>query len=241
LIVKQSVFLFFILFIFCGNIFADYYDQPQISIEGSSLRYEGVINAEGFIKIKSAIKKAKNDIQWIYINSAGGQIDISMDMGLWVFRNGLNVRVQNVCLSSCANYIFPAGKKKVIEKNAIVAWHGSAIQKNLNSLEIKQIDNALASIDDPAEREKEKNKIIKDYSQYISAMKLKQENFFNKIGVNQDITVIGQSEKYNVKNYWAMSVEDMNKFGIMNVIAPDDYPKSEVSKYSQVTHIKVIE
>ena len=160
-------------------------------------------------------------------------------MAVWVINNSLNVEVNNVCLSSCANYIFPAGKTKVIKENSIVAWHGSAIQDSLSNPPLDQIEKMLAYIDDPQEKENEKNKIIKSHKNYIDRMRKKQEKFFKKIGVDQSITVIGQSEKYSVKNFWTMSVNDMAKFGITNVIAPDDYKDIVTSKSDQITFIHI--
>ena len=51
-----------------------------------------------------------------------------MKIGLWIFDHELDVIVDELCFSSCANYIFTAGKNKIIEKDAIVGWHGSEQQ-----------------------------------------------------------------------------------------------------------------
>ena len=49
-------------------------------------------------------------------------------IGEWVFDHQLDVIVDELCFSSCANYIFTAGKNKIIGKDAIVGWHGSEQQ-----------------------------------------------------------------------------------------------------------------
>ncbi len=224
-----------------GKVYSDSFDEPQVRIEGSKLFYEGLLSIGGFDKIKDEIKKSNQKIKWLHINSAGGEIDVSMDIGLWVFNNDLNIRVYNVCLSSCANYIFSAGKDKVIEKNAIVAWHGSAMQDSLNDLPSDQIENILSQIEDPQEKKEERKKIINSHKKYMANMKKKQENFFETIGVDQRITVIGQSGNYKVNNFWSFSVKDMEKFGIANVTAPDNYTESQVFKSGKIVLLKITE
>ena len=48
-----------------------------------------------------------------------------MLIGEWVFDHDIDVIVEELCFSSCANYIFTAGNNKTIEAEAIVGWHGS--------------------------------------------------------------------------------------------------------------------
>lgn len=64
------------------------------------------------------------------ISSGGGEINAGMKMGYWVFDNQIDVVVNGMCMSSCANYIFPAGHRKIINNGSIVAWHGSALQES---------------------------------------------------------------------------------------------------------------
>ena len=239
--IKQITFLLILCLISSSGIYADQDDQPQVTLHGSTIKYDGILNEAGFNEIKSAYRKANRNVKWLYVNSPGGEINISMDIGFWVFQNHLNIRVQEKCLSSCANYIFTAGINKVIEKNAIVAWHGSAFQESLGSLTEDEINEALISIDDPIEKKEARKRLIDQYNDYLSKMKKKQETFFKSIGADQNITVIGQSRKYNVKNFWVLSVDDMAKFGILNVKAQNYHPEKIASEYSQVTYIKLKE
>lgn len=238
---KQISFLLFLILVCFNEIHASQNDRPIINLIGKAIKYEGVLNEEGFNKIKLLMQEANRDVKWLYINSPGGEINISMDIGFWVFQNHINVRVQEKCISSCANYIFTAGKNKVIDKNAIVAWHGSVLQESLASLTENEINEALISIDDPIERKEARKRLIDQHNDYLNRMKKKQESFFKSIGADQSITVIGQRREYNVKNFWVLSVDDMEKFGILNVKARNYHPEKIASKYSQVTYIKLKE
>lgn len=46
-------------------------------------------------------------------------------VGRWVRDMGLVVEVDVICFSSCADYIFPAGRARVIRADAFVGWHGN--------------------------------------------------------------------------------------------------------------------
>ena len=41
---------------------------------------------------------------------------------------GLVVEVDVICFSSCADYVFPAGRARVIRADAFVGWHGNERQ-----------------------------------------------------------------------------------------------------------------
>ena len=239
--IKRIAFLLILILISYNRIYADQDHQPQVTLHGSTIKYDGILSEEGFNKIKRTFLKANRNVKWLYINSPGGEINISMNIGFWVFQNHLNIRVQEKCLSSCANYIFTAGKNKVLEKNAVVAWHGSAVQESLSNLTEDEINEALISIDDPIEKEEAKKQLVAQHNDYLDRMKKKQESYFKTIGANQGVTVIGQSPKYNVKNFWILSVEDMAKFGILNVKAQKYNPEKVASKYSHVTYLKLKE
>ena len=54
------------------------------------------------------------------VTSSGGDITLGMELGEWVFRNGLDVEVVDHCFSSCANYVFTAGKAKYLNPDAVL-------------------------------------------------------------------------------------------------------------------------
>ncbi len=237
----KIIFVFLVL-IFSGKIYASFNGEPNVYREGANLFYEGILSFDGLKQIKQKAKKNKSEIEWLVINSAGGEVGVGMDIGLWIFDNGLNVRVSDGCLSSCANYVFPAGKEKIIDDNAVVAWHGSAPQSDLDSpLEenqnfLAQIDGHLKTIKDPVKREEEKNRLLKDTNKYMIDTISKQKSFFNKIGIDGNIAIIGHDVKYGVEDFFFLSVEDMAKFGVKNIIAPVDYPKTDVSRFNKKGH-----
>ena len=61
----------------------------------------------------------------LVIRSPGGFAAPALDIGEAVHAHGLDVDVDRYCLSSCANYVFPAGRQKRVSGPAAVGWHGS--------------------------------------------------------------------------------------------------------------------
>jgi hypothetical protein len=233
---KGIIGVLFLLLAFSGRAYAAMDSVPQVKTAGRDLFYEGRLLPDGLERLKAAFGKSSGPIDWLVINSGGGEIGISMDIGLWVHSNGLNVKVVNACLSSCANYIFPAGKHKVISANAIVGWHGSAIQE---SFDLSAMDEYLNSVEDPRKREEIKRKLLVDHEKYIANMKQKQRAFFETIDVDEALTVVGQSKKYQADDFWFLSVEDMARFGVNQVTAPENYPETDVSRFFTKGHSMV--
>ncbi len=60
----------------------------------------------------------------IVLQSGGGDVDAALDMADRVLEKQATVVVYNVCFSSCANYLFPAGVRKIVLPHSFVGWHG---------------------------------------------------------------------------------------------------------------------
>jgi hypothetical protein len=61
----------------------------------------------------------------LVVSSSGGDTVPGRRIGQWVHDMGLMVEVEKICFSSCANYIFPAGRGRVIRADSFVGWHGN--------------------------------------------------------------------------------------------------------------------
>jgi len=60
----------------------------------------------------------------LVVNSAGGEVRPALAMAHLIRARGLNVIVDGFCASSCADYLFVAGKSQQVHSNSIVLWHG---------------------------------------------------------------------------------------------------------------------
>ena len=202
--------------------------EPVVVAEQKTLRYTGEITSDGVSRVESLLA-AHPDIRILEINSTGGSIDRGIDLGLLVFRHGLDVHVTgSMCMSSCANYVFTAGRRKVIEPGAVVVWHGSAIQKGLfafKNADISFIPDEFRRGPNWLERLYARLYSRWKWSQLARSVKRRQAEFFKLIRVDPEVTVFGQT--HGCKCQWTLSPEDMTAFGIKNVSAYPGYGTQE--------------
>ena len=112
-----------------GVIWYDYDPNPAtITVEGSTISFVGDIESQTYRDFLFAVRGKEDQITAIRINSSGGTTDEGILIGEWIFDHEIDVIVEDLCFSSCANYICTAGRNKIIEEDAIVGWHGSEQQ-----------------------------------------------------------------------------------------------------------------
>ncbi len=90
-------------------------------IDVKTVSFKGVITDTEF---KNFEKVFDEDVEVLIVNSGGGETMAAIEIAEVIYDAELEVRVQQVCASSCANYFFTAAKKRVIE-NGIVGFHGN--------------------------------------------------------------------------------------------------------------------
>lgn len=178
--------------------------------EADHVIYRGMMIEEAVDEVAKLLQKHGDSINWLAIESPGGDVMIGMDLGELVFEHGLDVKAVNTgCHSSCANYVFTAGRRKVIVEGATVTWHGSAIQRSWNIPMRVQPRTGLS-----LQRE-------------LEQIRERQKAFYERIGVDARITIVGHD--LNCNCVWALSAEDMARFGLDGVEVPEDYHQTVAS------------
>ena len=226
-------------------IWLDYEPNPAtITVEGSTIIFDGDIELETYRAFLFAVRGKEDQITTIRINSPGGFTDEGILIGEWIFDHELDVIVDELCFSSCANYIFTAGKNKIIEKDAIVGWHGSEQQDNfiaagygisLEELYRRTYDEMEEWGEIPSGESKEE--FIESLMMAEEYDKSDEPAFLDKIGINLYLMNYGllpdQFDYYMVEQHafggWTFSIEDMAKFGVDNVTyqGEGDYPSKK--------------
>ncbi len=210
-----------------------WYDSnpATITVEGSTIVFDGDIEDSTYRDFLVAVRGKEGQITAIRINSPGGITDQGMLIGEWIFDHELDVIVEELCFSSCANYIFTAGKNKIIGKDAIVGWHGSEQQElfiaagngiSREELYGRKYDEMIEQGDLPAGTTK---KWFVEHMMADRYGEADEPDFLEKIGVNLYLMVYGflpgQFDYYYNEQTefggWTFSIEDMAKFGVDNV------------------------
>lgn len=237
-------YLLTILFLFIcsgASVLAETENNPRageaaIKVEGTTVSYVGQISESNVERFLRAVDGKKVSV--LIIASSGGEVNAGMKMGEWVFDNHVDIVVDRMCMSSCANYVFTAGRSKTINKNAIVAWHGSILQETGMSDEDVRAETIKGYNKLPEDERKKIDveavigQTLKQIREYRVSTKARQEQFFRKIGVDEYICRIG-NEKYGARDFFVLSVKDMARFGVRDVHAPEDYDKTDLTSFRQ--------
>lgn len=176
--------------------------EPSITVQGHELVFVGPITRQAVSRVRDSL--AGGTLTSLSIDSGGGDVEAAMEIGALVRDRRLDVRVRGACLSSCANYVFPSGRKKFIVRGSVVAWHGSPAH-------LQHQDVQGRGSQDPA---------IRRFNEDLAR---RDAEFMRSIGVDPHVSWFGKLPPFNVPNFYALTTADMASFGITQVSAPQDY------------------
>jgi hypothetical protein len=178
--------------------------------DGDVVVFDGYLNVQNGEKLIGELRALKT--RRVVFTSPGGLTEVGRRVGTELFDQGIDVEITGACDSSCANYIFPAGKRKFINRGGIVRWHGNSSQKDfrervLCGRSISSFSGETWSVSEAT----------------IAASKESQMEdlaFYRHIGVDDYIARVGQEPDFLGRNF-TVSIADMALFGIRNVTAAD--------------------
>jgi hypothetical protein len=174
-------------------------DKPAWRVEavGDAVLFTGRIERRSVDEFLRALRDHPG-IQRLVITSGGGQVAAALDMGEAIHVRQLDVEVPVACLSSCANYIFPAARHKRLGHRLAVGWHG-----NITHVLYTQLTGA--------------SNWSEDMMQGARELARREARFYPRIGVDGFVCWFAKIAPYNVDNYYTVSVRDMARFGIRDV------------------------
>jgi hypothetical protein len=204
----------------------------QVRLRGERIEYSGPITAEAVAGVFDVYQSAQPKPTLLLIQSQGGSADAGMRLGAWMRNHDLDVAVDTFCFSTCANYVFTAGRMKTLAPHASLMWHGGVTQQ-LPLEEIEGVlDQTLADMDAPDREEllrrRSRAELIQQLQDSVDVLIARETAFFRKIGVDQRITILGhlyerellQGEGYYMG--WDYSLQDLAKLGVGNIRVKDD-------------------
>jgi hypothetical protein len=154
-----------------------------------------------------------------------------MQLGSWVFDNGLDVEVDTYCFSSCANYVFPAGRTKVLASRASLMWHGGVTQPITRTELEAVLGDTLDHMDELEEHalleQRSREELLQQLDHSRVDLVARETRFFQKIGVDQRITMLGHLYERELLqgegNYtgWDYSLEDLARLGVRQIRVRD--------------------
>ena len=221
-------------------------DRATLTIEGSTVVMGGGIDVGFYEQFLAVVRGREDEITTLRVNSGGGVTDEGIKLGAWIFEHNVDVVVDGLCFSSCANYIFTAGRNKTIMADSIVGWHGSEQQDEhiarglgITAEELlgREYDMSASDWGETPSPEGRRSFVEETLADRPAAVR-EERAFLERIGVSVDALVYGflpdQFEGYYVNaseqvTGWTFSIEDMASFGIDNVTyaGDGDYPSEQ--------------
>ena len=167
---------------------------------GDAIVFNGRIDAASAARFLALVQSP--DVARIVITSQGGDVGSALDMAQAIHEHGLDVEVPRICLSSCANYVFPAGRRKVLGRAWAVGWHGNMAHV------VYQQQSGQGSWSAEAMKS-------------ARALALREAALYRRLGVDGFVCWFGKLAPYDVADFYYLSVDDMARFGIANVTVRD--------------------
>jgi hypothetical protein len=211
-------------------------DATQVFHDHGELHYVGPLDEQANAKLFALYDSLTDKPDKLAIRSEGGSTTQGLALGQWVRDHKLDVKVLEYCLSSCANYVFPAGVHKIVSNFAIIGLHGGLSSTSFNYDDATK--KMLAAM--PA---KKRQALIDEINASIRGDAVQEQVYFKTLGVRGDYVTLGQQERYQ-KRYrddpkvmgWTYSLEDFGRLGIhdISVINPPWRPGAAMKNLSFV-------
>jgi hypothetical protein len=134
----------------------------------------------------------------VVITSPGGLVAPALDMAQAIHRRGLALEVPSACLSSCANYLFPAARRKVLGRADAVGWHGNMT----HVLWLQQTGQASWSPEELAQ---------------ARLLARREADFYRELGIDGYVAWFGKLPPYGVDEFYYLAPGDLARFGIREV------------------------
>ena len=223
--------------------------RPATSfIDGDTVHLYGVLYDDMLQPLRELLARAPVPPRRLQVASRGGDAMAGLAVGELVRRYGLEVVVAPPgCGSACAAYVFTAATRKVISPGAVVVWHNScpnrtmeqpqAMEKYLRTqlgtaFELRYVVDGVA-IEDPGQLQALLEREIDDWVaqtvDYARKWRLEHERFFAGTPVDargvclEDHLDLPDVPADSFSYSYTLSVADMERLGICNVHAPEDY------------------
>lgn len=192
-------------------------EETQIYVSYGELNYVGPLTEDANRKLFTLYESLSLKPTTLSIRSNGGDVNLGLALGTWVHTHHLDVKVLEFCLSSCANYVFPAGAHKTVSNFAVIGFHGglSSVQFSMGEATKTMLANMTLE---------KRTQMLEGLKTFLAQRNSEEAAYFTNIGVQQKLTTLGQQERYQalIKRVpgtvgWTYSKKDFNRLGVTSI------------------------
>jgi hypothetical protein len=201
-------------------------EPATVHIQGDTVYYTGNFSKASTVAFDAAVTGIRRgQVTRLVISSGGGDTVAGRHVGRWVKDMGLVVEVDVICFSSCADYIFPAGRARVIRTDAFVGWHGNERQFHLLAARkgISLADLLTQYVPKDASPE-QRTAFFRDFAETTKVTMKDEADFYAKLGLNDAFAVCAVGDVlekrpgYAGQIGWGFSLADMARLGLTNTV-----------------------
>lgn len=196
-----------------------YSASAKVWLDQQILYYTGDITPGQNESLFRLFQQASVKPQRLSIQSGGGNVDAGMDLADFVIANQLDVIVDKFCFSSCANYVFMAGRHKFIQPAAVLGWHGNAASAQWLDQDIDDLLPQLKGDRSAAEW----RQLRQHYDQVIKQAAARETKLYQQLGIDPSILTLGflpalkKAARQQKARGWTMSIPLLAAKGVKNI------------------------
>lgn len=199
-------------------------EPAQVRVQGDTVYYTGNFSKASTRVFDAAVAGVqRGQVTRVVISSGGGDTVAGRHVGRWVRDMGLVVEVDTICFSSCADYVFPAGRARVIRADAFVGWHGNERQFHLLAArEGVNLEVVLARYVPKDASPEQRAAFFRDFSESTKVTLKDEADFYARLGLNDTFAVcavgdvLEKRSGYTGQIGWGFSLADMARLGLTN-------------------------
>ncbi|MEF8729401.1 MAG: hypothetical protein V5B34_14495 [Accumulibacter sp.] len=214
-------------------------EPATVQIQGDTIYYTGNFSKASTVAFDAAVAGIRRgQVTRLVISSGGGDTVAGRHVGRWVRDMGLVVEVDVICFSSCADYIFPAGRARVIRADAFVGWHGNertfhvqAARKGIS------LEDQLAQYVPKDASPEQRTAFYRDFEETTKVTLKDEADFYAKLGLNDAFAVCAVGDilekrpSYAGQIGWGFSLADMARLGLTNTVYLGDGAYEDAARF----------
>jgi len=201
-------------------------EPAVVRVQGDTLTYTGNLSKASSAAFDAAVAGVRRgQLTRLVISSGGGDTVEGRHVGRWVRDMALVVEVDVICFSSCADYIFPAGRARVIRSDAFVGWHGNERQFEVLAARTGvSVADQLAAIVPADVAPGPRAAFVQEALRSIAVTRKDEAEFYASLGLHDAFAVCAVGDGLEKRPGfagqlgWGFSLADMARLGLRDTV-----------------------
>jgi hypothetical protein len=201
-------------------------EPAAVRVQGDTVYYTGNLSKASTAAFDAAVAGVRRgQVTRLVVSSGGGDTVEGRHVGRWVRDRALVVEVDVICFSSCADYVFPAGRARVIRADAFVGWHGNERQFDVMAARTGvSVADQLAAVPPADVAPGPRAAFVQEALRSIAVTQKDEAEFYASLGLSDAFAVCAAGDVlekrpgYAGQIGWGFSLADMARLGLANTV-----------------------